>query len=51
VKQRRFNFEQIVVVSKQAEALVPLAELIRRLGISEQIFHRWKKQYVRLEVD
>jgi putative transposase len=28
-----------------------LAELIRRVGISEQTFYRWKKQYVGLEVD
>jgi putative transposase len=44
VKQRRFNVEQIVAVLKQAEAGVPLAELIRRVGISEQTFYRWKKQ-------
>ena len=36
---------------KQAEAGVPLVELIRRMGISEQTFYRWKKQYVGLEVD
>jgi putative transposase len=51
VKQKRFNVEQIVAVLKQAEAGVPLAELIRRVGISEQTFYRWKKQYVGLEVD
>jgi len=51
VKQKRFNVEQIVVVLKQAEAGVPLVELIRRVGISEQTFYRWKKQYVGLEVD
>jgi putative transposase len=38
VKQKRFNVEQIVGVLKQAEAGVPLAELIRRVGISEQTF-------------
>ena len=51
MKQTRFNVEQIVAVLKQAEAGVPLAELIRRVGISEQTFYRWKKQYVGLEVD
>jgi putative transposase len=51
VKQKRFNVEQIVAVLKQAEAGVPLAELVRRVGISEQTFYRWKKQYVGLEVD
>lgn len=29
---------------------VPVAELIRKVGISEQTFYRWKKQYVGLEV-
>jgi putative transposase len=51
VKQKRFTVEQIVAVLKQAEAGVPLSELIRRVGISEQTFYRWKKQYVRIEVD
>jgi putative transposase len=51
VKQKRFSVEQIVGVLKQAEVGVPLAELIRRAGISEQTFYRWKKQYVGLEVD
>ena len=51
MKQKRFNVEQIVAVLKQAEAGVPLAELIRRVGISEQTFYRGKKQYVGLEVD
>jgi putative transposase len=51
VKQERFNVEQIVAVLKQAEAGVLLVELIRRVEISERTFYRWKKQYVRLEVD
>ena len=51
MKRKRFSVEQIVAVLKQAEAGVPIAELIRRVGISEQTFYRWKKQYVGLEVD
>lgn len=51
MKQKRFNVEQIAAVLKQAEVGFPLAELIRRVGISEQTFYRWKKQYVGLEVD
>jgi len=31
--------------------VVPVAELIRKVGVSEQTFHRWKKQYVGLESD
>jgi putative transposase len=28
-----------------------LAGVLRRVGVSEQTFYRWKKQYVGLEVD
>jgi putative transposase len=34
LKQKRFNVEQIVAVLKQAEAGVPLAELLRQVGVS-----------------
>jgi putative transposase len=51
MKKKRFSVEQIVAVMKQAEAGVPVAELIRKAGISEQTFYRWKKQYVGLELD
>jgi len=30
---------------------MPVAELIRRVGISEQTFYRWKKQFTGLEID
>ena len=43
--------EQIVGILKQAEVGVPVAEVIRKAGIAEQTFYRWKKQYVGLEVD
>jgi putative transposase len=36
---------------KQAEMGMPVAELIRRVGISEQTFYRWKKQFTGLEID
>jgi putative transposase len=40
VKKKRFSVEQIVAVLKQAE-----------LGISEQTFYRWRKQYAGMESD
>jgi putative transposase len=43
--------EQIVAVLKEAEAGMPVAELIRRIGISEQTIYRWKKQYAGLDSD
>jgi putative transposase len=51
MKKKRFSVEQIVAVLKQAEVGVPVAEIIRKAGISEQTFYRWKKQYVGLESD
>ena len=50
MKRKRFSVEQIVVIVKQAEMGMPVAELIRRVCISEQTFYRWKKQYSNLEV-
>ncbi len=50
MKRKRFSVEQIVAVLKQAE-VVPVAELIRQVGISEQTLYRWKKQYQGLETD
>jgi putative transposase len=51
VKKRRFSAEQIVAILKQAELGIPVAELIRQVGVSEQTFYRWKKKYSGLEVD
>ena len=51
MKRKRFSVEQIVAIVKQAEMGLPVAELVRRVGISEQTFYRWKKQYTGLEVD
>ncbi len=49
--KKKFSVEQIVSVLKQAEVGVPIAELIRKVGISEQTFYRWKAKYIGLEVD
>jgi putative transposase len=49
VKKKRFTVEQIVAVLKEAELGTPVAELIRKIGISEQTFYRWKKVYGGLE--
>ena len=38
-------------VLMQAEVGVPVADLIRKVGISEQTFYRWKANHDGLEVD
>jgi putative transposase len=42
MRKKRFSVEQIVGVLIQAEVEVSVAELIRKVGISEQTFYRWK---------
>jgi putative transposase len=51
MKRKRFSTEQIVAVLKQAELGLPVADLIRQVGITEQTFYRWKRQYGGLESD
>ena len=51
MKRKRFSVEQIVVVLKQVELGLPVADLTRQVGISEQTFYRWKKQYGGLQSD
>ena len=49
MKGKRFAVEQIVTILKQAELGMPVADIIRQVGICEQTFYRWKKQYAGLE--
>ena len=51
MKKSRFTEEQIAFALKQAETGTPVAEVLRRMGISEQTFYRWKKQYAGLQSD
>ena len=50
MKKKRFSLEQIAGVLKQAEAGMPVVEVIRKAGISEQTLYRWMLKYVGLEV-
>lgn len=51
MKRKRFSVEQIVAVLKQAELGMPVADLIRQVGISEQTFYQWRKQYAGMQSD
>ena len=45
MKKKRFSVEQITAVLQQAASGVPVGDLCRQVGISEQSFYRWKKEY------
>ena len=50
MRRSRYNEEQIIGILKEAEAGQKLAELVRKHGISEQTFYRWRAKYGGLEV-
>ncbi|MXQ13564.1 transposase [Microvirga makkahensis] len=42
MKKTRYREEQIAFALRQAESGTPVAEVIRRTGITEPTFYRWK---------
>ncbi len=49
MKKKRFSVEQITAILRQSEAGTPVADIIRKVGIAEQTFYRWKKTYSGLD--
>lgn len=45
MKKKRFSVEQITAVLQQGESGIPVGDVCRQTGISEQTFYRWKKTY------
>ncbi len=50
MRKSRYAEEQIAYTLRQAESGVAVAEIIRKLGITEQTFYRWKKRFAGLGV-
>lgn len=45
MKKSKFTEAQIVFAIKQSETGVGVAEVCRKMGISEATFYNWKKKY------
>ena len=43
--KKRFTREQIAFALREAEQGTRVGEIVRKLGISEPTFYRWKKKY------
>jgi putative transposase len=50
MRRTAFTEEQVAYTLRQAESGTPVAEICRKLGISEQTFYRWKKKFAGIGV-
>lgn len=50
MKRSRYTEEQIAFALRQVESGTPVAEVIRKMGITEPTFYRWKKQFAGMGV-
>ncbi len=46
MRKKTFSDEQIALALREAEAGTPVADVCRKMGVSEQSFYRWKKKYM-----
>jgi transposase-like protein len=53
--KKRHTAEQIIAKLREAEVSLakgqPLAKIVRKLGITEQTYYRWRKEYGGLRTD
>lgn len=48
--KKRFSEAQIAFALRQQANGTSVAEIIRKMGVTEQTFYRWKKQYAGMGV-
>jgi putative transposase len=50
MKQSKFSESQIVAILREGDAGVPVAEILRKHGISSATYYKWKAKYAGVEV-
>ena len=55
MSRKRFSVEQIIIHLREAEVLLAqgktVGEICRHIGVSEQSYYRWRREYGGLKVD
>ncbi|MBQ39353.1 MAG: hypothetical protein CME04_23465 [Gemmatimonadaceae bacterium] len=50
MKRKQFTEEQIIAVLKEAKSGLKVADLVRKHGIAEGTYYRWKAKYGGMDV-
>ena len=50
MKRKRYADEQVAFALRQVEAGTPVAEVCRKMGVSEATFFRWKRRFAGMGV-
>lgn len=50
MRKSKFSEQQIITALKQVETGAKVATVVRRLGVTEQTFYRWKAKYAEMTV-
>lgn len=51
MKKKRFTEEQIIKAIKEHESGIKVADLCRRLSVSQGTFYNWRSKYAGMEVN